>query len=1078
VGGERELARLAAKGRDMAIGDSRRRPRLGNQAGGPGDDTLLGDASPDTLSGLDGNDILNGDGGDDSLFGGDGDDYLIGGTGIDVMDGGTGNDTYYVDDAGDVVSEAPGEGADRVAASVSYALAAGAEIELLEAVTPSATDAMNLIGNGIANVVSGNNGANLLDGKGGNDLLAGYGGADIFAFTTALGAGNVDRIADFAFGTDRILLDGAVFAGLAPGPLAAGAFVIGSQAGDADDRIVYDPATGQLFFDADGNGAAAQVQFATLDGHPTLTASDFVATPGSQLNQPPVNKVPGAQTIKEDATLTFAGATAISVNDSDLGAGKLTVTIGVVNGRLTLSGTAGLAFADGDGTDDATMTFSGTQAAINAALAGLLYRTSLDFNGSDKLTIVTNDNGNSGSDPGTSGGPNDEEDIDSVAVTIAAVADIADDIVGVAPNSGTNALDLLANDTFENGGRFIGAVLQGAHGSVAIDGNGTPGDLTDDFVTYLPDAGYSGPDSFTYTVISGGVTETATVTVNVGAPDAPSVAQDDDLATDEATPITGSLFADHGHGADTDPDSPLTIATVNGMAANVGMQFSLPSGALLTVNPDGTFVYDPNGFFDPTPDPTSGAINQPASDAFTYALAGGSEATVTITIAGVDTDDTLLGTAGNDTLNGGTGVDTMSGFAGDDTYYVDDGGDVVIEAAGEGYDRIATIASYALAADASIEILEATNSTSSNAIDLTGNGFGNIIAANQGVNTISGGGGNDILAAYAGADTLNGGDGNDVLIGGAGADLMSGGAGNDIYYVDDGGDVVDETADGDSDRVAASVSYFLTAGAKVELLEAITPSATNAIHLAGNEFGNVIVGNEGVNILQGLAGDDLLSGLGGADVLIGGVGDDVLVGGVGNDLMTGGAGNDTYIVEDGADVVSEAAGEGFDRIAAAVSYTLPLGSAIEQLEAVTMAATDAFDFAGNELGNVLIGNAGANRLDGGFGNDVLIGLGGADIFAFTTPFGPGNVDLIQDFAAGIDRIALDDALFAGLMPGALAIGAFVTGAQAGDADDRIVYNSATGQLFFDADGNGAGAAVLFATLDGHPTLSAGDFVVI
>ncbi|HYD14462.1 MAG TPA: hypothetical protein VEC11_16570, partial [Allosphingosinicella sp.] len=63
-------------------------------------------------------------------------------------------------------------------------------------------------------------------------------------------------------------------------------------------------------------------------------------------------------------------------------------------------------------------------------------------------------------------------------------------------------------------------------------------------------------------------------------------------------------------------------------------------------------------------------------------------------------------------------------------------------------------------------------------------------------------------------------------------------------------------------------------------------------------------------------------------------------------------------------------------------------------------------------------------------------------------------------------------------PGALDANAFVTGAAAADASDRIIYNSLTGQLFYDADGNGAGAAVLFAIASGAPTLGAGDFVVI
>ena len=122
----------------------------------------------------------------------------------------------------------------------------------------------------------GNNGANILDGKGGNDLLAGLGGADTFAFTSALGAGNVDTLFDFSAADDTIALDDAVFGGLSPGALPAGAFVVGGAAQDLDDRIVYNAATGQLFFDADGSGAGAAVHFATLQGAPAITSADFM----------------------------------------------------------------------------------------------------------------------------------------------------------------------------------------------------------------------------------------------------------------------------------------------------------------------------------------------------------------------------------------------------------------------------------------------------------------------------------------------------------------------------------------------------------------------------------------------------------------------------------------------------------------------------------------------------------------------------------------------------------------------------------------------------------------------------------
>jgi Ca2+-binding RTX toxin-like protein len=101
------------------------------------------------------------------------------------------------------------------------------------------------------------------------------------------------------------------------------------------------------------------------------------------------------------------------------------------------------------------------------------------------------------------------------------------------------------------------------------------------------------------------------------------------------------------------------------------------------------------------------------------------------------------------------------------------------------------------------------------------------------------------------------------------------------------------------------------------------------------------------------------------------------------------------------------------------------------------------------------------------------------MFAFTGALGAGNVDTILDFVSGTDRIALADAIFTTIGgPGALDPNAFHIGNAAADAEDRIVYNSTTGQLFYDADGTGGTAAVLFATLTGAPALAAGDFVVI
>jgi len=197
--------------------------------------------------------------------------------GDDTLYGLAGNDTYIVRNAGDQAIEQVGQGNDTVYAYASFALSAGSEVETLSTVSHAATNAIDLTGNEFGQTVVGNNGANVLDGKGGNDLLAGLGGADTFAFTSALGAGNVDTLFDFSAADDTIALDDAVFGGgLTPGALPAGAFVIGSAAVDGDDRIIYNSATGQLFFDADGSGVGAAVHFATLQGAPALTAADFV----------------------------------------------------------------------------------------------------------------------------------------------------------------------------------------------------------------------------------------------------------------------------------------------------------------------------------------------------------------------------------------------------------------------------------------------------------------------------------------------------------------------------------------------------------------------------------------------------------------------------------------------------------------------------------------------------------------------------------------------------------------------------------------------------------------------------------
>jgi len=233
---------------------------------------------------------------------------------------------------------------------------------------------------------------------------------------------------------------------------------------------------------------------------------------------------------------------------------------------------------------------------------------------------------------------------------------------------------------------------------------------------------------------------------------------------------------------------------------------------------------------------------------------------------------------------------------------------------------------------------------------------------------------------------------------------------------------------------------------------------------------------------QGI-GNDKLVGSNLAEVLLGGAAVDMLVGGGGNDWLDGGAdmdtmsgqsGNDTYVVDNEWDQVYEDIDAGTDTVISSVRFVLG-----PNLENLYLSGVANINGAGNASANLIIGNAGNNTLAGGLGNDTLIGGDGRDVFVFDTAPSAANRDTIQNFIVADDTIQLSRAVFSALATGVLATGAFVTGAAALDANDRIIYNSATGALLYDADGSGAGAAVQFATLIGVVgTLSAADFVVV
>lgn len=230
------------------------------------------------------------------------------------------------------------------------------------------------------------------------------------------------------------------------------------------------------------------------------------------------------------------------------------------------------------------------------------------------------------------------------------------------------------------------------------------------------------------------------------------------------------------------------------------------------------------------------------------------------------------------------------------------------------------------------------------------------------------------------------------------------------------------------DTTAGNAKADLVGGSRLEL------SATST--LGANAKDAALLGVAGIN-LTGNAAANILSGNAGANTISGGEGNDSVAGGLGNDQLLGGPGGDTLNGGGGNDVIS--GHNGYDNLS---------------------------------------GATGNDTLGGGSGCDVLWGGAGKDLFWFNAALGATNVDRIGDFSVVDDQIRLDHLVFSGLATGALAASAFVVGTAAATGSQHVIYDTAAGALYFDADGVGGAAQVKFATVSANLSISAADFSVI
>ncbi len=818
-----------------------------------------------------------------------------------------------------------------------------------------------IIGNGANNILRGGDGNDSLNGGAGDDTLIGGLGDDTYVIDsnfdeivendgegtdTVVVNGNVGAIIDLAFGQtefiEHVTVTGAfgiTIKGDAAANIITGGVgddtVIASAGGDTlnggagSDTIDFIGTAGDLVFTLNGATAvtAAGSTISNIENVKAEAGNDTIT--GDGLN----NKIDGG-----DGNNALSGA-----------GGNDTLSAGV--GNDTLNGGLGNDSMSGGGGDDVYIvdaitdivfeeldTLAGIDrietALVNYSLASLANVENLTYTGAVAFTGTGNDAANTI----TGGALND--------VLNGGIGD--DSLVG---NAGADTL----NGGNDNDTLVGGAGNDNLNGGAGTDTVHVSGGFNDYTLAFRIGGGYTLTDNRAAGPNNTGVDVLASdiefISFNGDVRGLLSIlgsnitgSPSGDLIQPGTTPSETSPLGDRvdgGLGNDTIDGGAGGDELIGGGGVDTLSYASATSGVTITLNGTGS-----QG--DAAGDITSG-FEEVEGSAFA---------------------DSITGDALANLIIGGNGADTLTGLGGNDIYFVDDAGDVVVEAALGGTDLVETnLASYTLTAE--VENLMGVGGS-----DFTGTG--NTLA-----NRIEGNDSNDTLIGLGGNDTLVGNEGNDRLDGGQGNDSMTGGIGNDTYVVDSLTDVVVEALGGGSTDTVETTLGVYTLAANVEIL---TYGGSGTLNATGNILDNQLYGGELNDTLSGLDGADSLIGDAGADSLLGGIGNDTLLGGTGtdtldggtgNDSMEGGADNDLYVVDSLLDVITEQLNGGRDTIRTALN-TINDFSNYANVDDVIYTGAATFTFTGNGENNAISGGGLGDTLSGANGADNLFGLGGND----------------------------------------------------------------------------------------------------